>query len=81
MNRQTVLETIESLIAPYVGKTIAGASTKVHCEKLGLYQDELTPDQVEALLILLEKALRVFIGHDKTDSIIEEIHLVFKVRE
>lgn len=73
MDREEILSAIEEVIAPYIGKTMAGASTRVQCEKLGLHEDTLTPDQYEALVFLIAKALRVFVGSAKTDEIVTKI--------
>ena len=53
------LTLIEAIISPYVGKTMAKASTQVHCEKLGIVAEEMTEKDVEALLDRLAKAMTV----------------------
>ena len=80
-NREETLAVIEEIITPYVGRTMAQASTKVQCEKLGILSDTITRDQLDALVYLLSRALRVFIGGDKTGKLIENIHKRVDQRE
>ena len=75
MEKATILETIHRALAPYVGATMAAASTRVHCEKLGISADggTLTDDQLQALIGKLGAGLVVFIGREKAAGVVEEI--------
>lgn len=73
LDKQKTLLLIESVIAPFVGETMARASTQVHCEKLGIVGAEMTPQDLEALLDRLAKAMSVFVGKEKSKKLIAEI--------
>jgi hypothetical protein len=75
MEAATIFETIHRVLAPYVGTTMAAASTRVHCEKLGISLDggTLTDEQVQTLIGKLGAGLVVFIGREKAAGVVEEI--------
>jgi len=73
VKRERVLASIESVISPYIGGTMARASTKVHCEKLGLLAEDISMQECEALVQLLARALRVFVGEEKASSMTNAI--------
>lgn len=72
-DRQRTLQAIADAIAPFVGRSMAQASLDLHCEKLGIADDRLSPDELEALLERLRKALVVFVGQEKTTRLLREV--------
>jgi hypothetical protein len=75
MDKATMLEAITRTLAPYVGATMAEASTRAHCEKLGIGADgaPITEGQLQALVGKLGAGLAVFIGREKAAGVVEEI--------
>jgi hypothetical protein len=73
MEKATVIEQITRTLAPYLGATMAEASTRAHCEKLGINGQAIDEIQVQALVGKLGSGLAVFIGRDKAAGVVEEI--------
>jgi hypothetical protein len=73
MDREATIARIVAVLKPYLGATMAVAATRTHCEKLGITGNELSQEQLDALLIRLANGLAVFVGHETTGRVIEEI--------
>jgi hypothetical protein len=73
-NRHRVLTIVESTITPYIGRAMAQASTKVHCEKLGFVSENMTQAEVKALLERIGQAMLVFVGKEKAEQLLGEIN-------
>ena len=73
-NKQRVLTIVESTITPYIGRTMAQASTKVHCEKLGFVSENMTQAEVKALMERIGQAMLVFVGKEKAEQLLGEIN-------
>ncbi len=56
------LDAITRAVAPYIGDTMARASTLAHARKLGIAEPTVTAAKVEALLQALSNGLNVFVG-------------------
>jgi hypothetical protein len=48
---------------------MAGASLRGHCDKLGVTEGEVTPQQTEALLDAIRPGLHVFVGEETTEGV------------
>ena len=73
MEREAALERIVTVLQPYLGATMAAASTRAHCEKLGIGTGAIRPEQVDALLAKLKGGLAVFVGREQAGKVVEEI--------
>jgi hypothetical protein len=73
IDRAMVLDLVERTIAPVVGETLARASTRAHCEKLGASGATLTGTQANALIDRVAKGMRVFVGTRRTDELVQQI--------
>jgi hypothetical protein len=74
MRTAEAVETIARVLAPYLGATMAQASTRAYCEKLGIAASgELASAQAEALVNKLASGLAVFVGREKTATVVAEI--------
>ena len=62
LEREAALLRIVTVLQPYLGATMAAASTRAHCEKLGIAPGPISVEQVEALLAKLKGGLSVFVG-------------------
>jgi hypothetical protein len=74
MHASTVLTAIANAITPYIGHMMAQSSIEMHCKRIGITGggtiDRL---QLDELLRRLALGLNIFIGRDKTASVIEQI--------
>lgn len=73
MEKATVIEQITRTLAPYLGATMAEASTRAHCEKLGIDGQTIDETQAQALVGKLGSGLAIFIGRDKAAGVVEEM--------
>ena len=61
------------VMGPYIGETMARSAADAHCQKLGISGGQISPEQLEALLAKLGGGLNIFLGRDKSKSVIEEV--------
>jgi hypothetical protein len=66
-------ETIVRAITPYVGQMMARSSLELHCKRLGADPSNLNLKQLDALLQQLSLGLKIFIGREKTDTLMREL--------
>ena len=65
---------VVKVLAPYIGDTMARSATQAHCQKLGIaVSSPLRPDQLESLLGRLGAGLNIFLGREKSASVIGEV--------
>ena len=74
MLTNAAVETIIQVLSPYLGETMARASTRGVCEKLGIRGESMTPAETEALVGKLASGLSVFVGREKASQVVEEFH-------
>jgi hypothetical protein len=60
---QHVLDVLGRTLMPFVGDTVAKTTGLMHCKRLGLNGDTLTPADLDKLLASVERGLTVFIGN------------------
>ena len=65
-----VLESINGVLAPYVGPLMARTAASAHCRDLGIAGGAMSREQVEALLGRLELGLAIFLGRDRTAMVV-----------
>ena len=73
IDRAKMAETMEQTLAPFIGASMARSSVKMHCEKIGLNGDAVSPEQLAQLLEQVGMAMRVFVGTDRADALTREI--------
>ena len=73
MKTDELLTELARVLTPHVGRTMAEASTRAQCQKLGLNGPTLAPDQAEALIAKLGSGLAVFVGRQTSASVVEEM--------
>lgn len=73
MEKASVVAQIVQILSPYLGATMAEASARAHCEKLGFVGATLTGEQAEALIGKIASGLAVFVGRDKAALVTQEI--------
>jgi hypothetical protein len=73
MERSAALARIVAVLQPYLGATMAEASTRAHCEKLGISGEMVSPEQLESLLAKLGSGLSVFVGREQSVKVMNEI--------
>lgn len=62
MRTADAIDVITRAMAPYVGDTMARASTLAHARRLGIGGPTVEPTDVEALLQGISNGLNVFLG-------------------
>ena len=78
LRTEGALNVIEDAVSPYIGRSIAKNSIKMHCETLGMTAETATTDQVEAPVDLLAKAMVLFVGDRKTEELAAQIKAKFR---
>jgi hypothetical protein len=73
MQSSVVVDGIIKVLAPYLGESMARASTRGVCDKLGLRGDAMSAEEAEALVAKLASGLRVFVGREKADQVVVEM--------
>jgi hypothetical protein len=65
---------IARTLTPFIGRTMAEASVKMHCNRLGIGNDgSLRPEELESLIGRLSGALTVFVGADTTETVMARL--------
>jgi hypothetical protein len=72
MDTTAAVDAMVKVMAPYIGDTMARSATEAHCQKLGIAGATVSGEQVEALLAKLGGGLNIFLGRDKSASVIAE---------
>jgi hypothetical protein len=68
------LDVIRRALAPYIGRTMADASLRMHCERLGIGQGgTIGVDDLERLITRLSGALSVFVGAQTAEQLVASI--------
>jgi hypothetical protein len=75
MTTSEAVQTVVKVIAPYIGETMARSATEAHCQKLGIAGGTVSPEQLDALLGKLGGGLNIFLGRDKSASVVAEARL------
>jgi hypothetical protein len=73
-----VVKVMVQVMAPYVGDTMARSATEAHCSKLGIAEGAISPEQVETLLTRLGSGLNIFLGREKSSSVVEQIRVALR---
>jgi hypothetical protein len=66
MRTAEALDAIARAMAPYIGDTMARASTLAHCRKLGIADPSVNAAEIERLLQGLSNGLNVFVGRARS---------------
>ena len=73
MEKDAVVAQIVKVLSPYLGPTMAEASARAHCQKLGIVGKEMTDEQLDALIVKFGTGLSVFVGREKSGTVVNEI--------
>jgi hypothetical protein len=73
--RKEIVRLFETALAPYIGATMAGASLRGHCDKLGIADGTVSEEQIELLIAAMTPGLHVFVGEAKTQEVLREIRM------
>jgi hypothetical protein len=72
MTTTEAVEAVVKVMTPHIGGTMARSATEAHCQKLGIAGATVSHDQLEALLGKLGGGLNIFLGRDKSASVVAE---------
>jgi hypothetical protein len=73
LSAQVVIETIRKAISPFVGDTMARASTDTLGRKVGFEGHLVSGAQALALVEKVSQGLNVFVGREKAEQVQQEI--------
>jgi hypothetical protein len=76
MTTSEVLETIQRIVSPVLGENMARTAAKAHCRGLGVNGDQMSAEQVAALIDRMGKGLNVFVGRDRAGTVVAELRRV-----
>ena len=69
-----VVQQIIAGLTPYIGEHMARSAATAHCQKLGIANGApVTPEQLDQLVARLEKGLHIFIGREKSTTVMAAI--------
>jgi hypothetical protein len=66
-------EVIARVLVPYLGEAMARAAVQVNRDKLGLRGSTIDAKDLGRLIDALTPGLHVFVGHDRTQQMMDEI--------
>jgi hypothetical protein len=69
METSRAVNVVVASMAPYIGETMARSAAEAHCRKLGL-DGQLSAEQLEQLLAKLASGLNIFLGREKSATVI-----------
>jgi len=81
MTTSEAVEAMVEVMSPYIGSTMARSATEAHCQKLGIAGGSVSPEQVERLLGKLGGGLNIFLGRDKSASVMADVRRALAARE
>jgi hypothetical protein len=81
MTPSEAVEVVVKVMAPHVGETMARSATEAHCQKIGIAGSAVTSEQVDALLGKLGSGLNIFLGRDKSASVVAEARQALAAQE
>jgi hypothetical protein len=67
------VQVMVSVMAPYIGETLARSAAEVHCRNVGVREAEIDAGQVELVLRKLEAGLHIFLGREKSAAAIVDM--------
>jgi hypothetical protein len=79
MTTSEVLDTIQRVVSPVLGENMARSAAQAHCRGLGVNGEEITADQVAALVDRMGKGLNIFVGREKAGALVAELQRALKV--
>lgn len=81
MTPSEAVEVVVKVMAPHVGETMARSAAEAHCQKLGIAGSAVTSEQLDALLGKLGSGLNIFLGRDKSASVVAEARQALAAKE
>lgn len=80
-NTGEVLEVIQASLSPYVGRLMASTAAAAHCRTLGIDGERIDGNQITQLLEKLKLGLVIFVGKDKSETVIASIQRAVEALE
>jgi hypothetical protein len=73
LSTSDVVRIVVRVVGPYLGETMARSAAEAHCLKLGVNGERIEAAQAEALIAKVGSGLNVFIGREKSASVVSEL--------
>jgi hypothetical protein len=73
MTTSEVLEKIQRIVSPVLGENMARSAAQAHCRGLGVNGEQMSAEQVAALIERMGKGLNVFVGREKAGALVSEL--------
>lgn len=73
MLTREAVQVMVSVLGPYIGDTMARSAAEAHCRKLDLLDGTIASDQLEQVLVKLGSGLNIFLGRDRSGTVIAEV--------
>ncbi len=71
--RTSLSTTIQEVTSDYVGALMAKVAGTAHMDRLGIKEEQLTSERVEAVLGSLQSSLKVLVGDETARKAVAEI--------
>ena len=69
------VQEIVRAITPFIGENMARSAARVHCDKLGIAEQHITPLQLGQLIGRFETGLCVFIGRENATALMTPLRI------
>ena len=73
MTTSVVLEAVQRIVSPVLGENMARSAAQAHCRALGVDGQEMSAEQVAALIERMGKGLNVFVGRERAGALVSEL--------
>ena len=72
-SRSSLLDSVEAILAPEIGSSIARAAVSMYLEKVGISQEQVEPRHMAGLAQTVKPGLRTFVGGVRADALAARI--------
>ena len=67
------VQVMVTVMAPYIGDTLARSAAEAHCRKLEVLGGTIGPDQIELVLGKLLAGLNIFLGRERSAAVVADV--------
>jgi hypothetical protein len=81
MRTSDAVQVMVKVLGPHIGETMARSAAEAHCRKLDLLDGTIGSDQVEQVLGRLGSGLNIFLGRERSGTVIAEVRRALQAAE